>query len=158
MTRAGALALGGVACAAAVLFAPIARSASADVPVLALRLECPTRAGKGRIVCTLEVEAREGRVLRWADALVVSAPEFAPPLRSRISASLPDEGAVRAGIPIALFARGENTGVLRVKARAVVCLQSSRDACVPETRVIEAPVAVTRDAGARPESKLNEAR
>lgn len=142
-----------VAAGSNVSAAPVS-PASSDVPALALRLDCPTRAGKGRVVCTLEVEARKGKVLRWADALVVSSPEFAPPLRSRILATLPQEGAPKATISIPLFAREENTGVVRVKARAVVCEEAERDTCAPESREIEASVAVTREAEARPSPQV----
>jgi hypothetical protein len=131
-----------------------ASAAPSDVPALALRLDCPTRAGKGRVVCSLEVEARQGKVLRWADALIVSSPDFAAPLRSRIAATLPEEGASKATISIPLFAREENTGVVRVKARAVVCDEVARDRCEPESREIEASVAVTRAAEPRPSPKV----
>jgi hypothetical protein len=120
--------------------------AAAQAPSLTVRLDCPARAGQGRIVCTLDVGARSGTVLRWADALVVSAPDFAPPLRSRIVASLPEEGAARVSIAVPLFAREENTGMLRVKARAVVCAEGAPESCEPVSRESQASVAVTRAA------------
>jgi hypothetical protein len=124
----------------------VASRAAADVPSLAVQLDCPSRAGQGRIVCVLEISSRPGSVLRWADALVVSAPEFAPPLRSRRVASLPEEGAGRTTIAIPLFAREENTGTLRVKARAVVCAEGARERCAPVSRETQASVAVMRAA------------
>ncbi len=139
-----------------VLLGPASNASAtpSEVPALALRLDCPTRAGKGRVVCALDVEARKGKVLRWADALIVSSPDFAAPLRSRIAATLPEEGASKATISIPLFAREENTGVMRVKARAVVCDEAARDTCEPESREIEASVAVTREAESRPSPKV----
>src|SRR5690606_28311027 len=63
-----------------------------EPPRLSATLSCPPRAGQGRIVCELHLEAPSGHRLRWADALVVEAPEFALPLRARVTASLPEEG------------------------------------------------------------------
>ncbi len=122
------------------------RDAAAGVPSLAVQLDCPPRAGQGRIVCMLEISSRPGSVLRWADALVVSAPDFAPPLRSRRVASLPEEGTGSTTIAIPLFAREENTGTLRVKARAVVCAEGARESCSPVSREAQASVAVMRAA------------
>ncbi len=127
------------------------RAAAADVPSLAVQLDCPARAGQGRIVCMLELSSRPGSVLRWADALVVSAPDFAPPLRSRRVASVPEEGTGRTTIASPLFAREENTGTLRVKARAVVCAEGARESCSPVWREAQASVAVMR---AAPEAGL----
>lgn len=112
---------------------------------LSARLACPTRAGAGRIVCQLTVTAPPGVVLRWADVLVVRAPEFARPLRSRVAASLPEEGAAETQIAVPLFATTENTGTLEVRARAVVCPEDSTTRCLTRTRQVAGAVAVTRE-------------
>jgi hypothetical protein len=60
--------------------------------------------------------------MRWGDVIVLSAPSFAPPLRTRISAgdaSQSDESG--AEFALALAATGDGSGDLRVLARAVVC-------------------------------------
>jgi hypothetical protein len=61
-------------------------------------------------------------------------------------ASLPEEGTGRATIAIPLFAREENTGTLRVKARAVLCAEDARERCAPVSREVQASVAVMRAA------------
>ena len=109
---------------------------------IAARLLCPARTGEGRIVCELTVTAPEGRLLTWSDALVVEAPEFAPPLRERVVAQLPEEGASRVVLALPLLATAENTGTLRVRARAVSCPRTRDAACTTSSRLVTAPVAV----------------
>ncbi len=133
-----------------VLVAP-ASAGGAQAPAIAATLSCPVRSGSGRLVCELAVEVRaeatrngsESRpILRWADALVVRAPDFARPLRSRVSAKLPEEGAARASIAIPLYATSENTGTLEVRARAVLCEGNER--CRTASRLVTTAVAVKR--------------
>lgn len=104
-------------------------------------------------MCELHLEAPSGHRLRWADALVVEAPEFALPLRARVTASLPEEGAARVTLLVPLFARAENTGELRVQGRAVSCPSADEATCVSLRREVTAPVAVLRE-GRAPEGKL----
>ncbi len=109
---------------------------------IAAGLSCPERVGEGRIVCELTVTAPEGSLLSWTDALVVEAPEFALPLRSRVIGRLPEEGAPRVVVPLPLLATAENTGVLRVRARAVLCPAASEAPCATSSREVAASVAV----------------
>src|SRR6185295_14706993 len=51
-------------------------SAAAGPPELSVRLECQRRPTPGRVLCEAEIELASG-LLRWADVLVVAAPEFA---------------------------------------------------------------------------------
>jgi hypothetical protein len=117
---------------------------SGPSPRLSVALSCPSRAGKGRIVCELQVVAPEAHILRWADALVVEAPDFALPLRVRVAGQLAEEGVQRAQIAIPLFATEENTGALRVRARAALCPLRTGGACIPSSREVTASVAVVR--------------
>jgi len=63
-----------------------------------------------------------GGKYRWGDVIVLSAPPFAPALRTRVTdgdASRRD--AEGADFALALAATADGSGDLRVRARAVVC-------------------------------------
>lgn len=94
-------------------------SPAARVTVVAT---CEPRAAKGRVVCDVELESDGGRIA-WADVVVVEAPAFAPPLRSRIAmteARTRTERRLR--IPVAFVASGAGKGAVRFRGRAVVCV------------------------------------
>jgi len=110
-TSAGAL------LAALTLSAP----ATARAPALAAVLTCDPITGPGRVLCSVEVRGLRTARMAWADALVVAAPEFARPLRSRVAAPRLEPSSKSARIALALVATGEGRGTLRVRARAVLC-------------------------------------
>jgi hypothetical protein len=106
-------------------------------------LSCAHRSSPGRVVCELELEVTSGSLV-WADLVVVEAPDFAPPLRSRVG---PGEARAttndRIRLPVALVAHEEGTGRLAVRGRAVRCSESeSGRTCVPESLVTTARVVV----------------
>lgn len=107
---------------------------------------CPPRAGAGRIVCQVTVMARPQDLLRWADVLVVEAPSFALPLRARVVASLPEQGAREVQLAVPLFGTAEKTGTLELRVRAVVCAEGSQTRCDAVTRELRTTVVVTREA------------
>lgn len=106
----------------ALSFAP--RVHAEDSPFQA-KLSCPPPAGPGRIVCELTARATEGTLV-WSDALVVRAPAFARPLRSRFVAQLgsPASGA-GARAKLALVASEAGEGKLELLARGVICREGS---------------------------------
>jgi len=111
-------------------------------PELSARLVCPRRPTPGRVVCEAELEVDSG-VLSWADVLVLEAPAFAPPLRSRVGPSaLFMKTEHRQRLQLALAATTAGTGVLRVRARAVHCHDAQRAECHPTTREASARVEV----------------
>lgn len=122
----------------------IARSAAEERA--SARATCPPRVGAGRIVCqvTLTVPAEDR--IRWADVVVVEAPSFALPLRSRVVASLPEQGARETQLAVPLFGTAEGTGTVALRVRAVVCAKGSQTHCDTLTRKLEAAVAVTGEA------------
>lgn len=130
MRRLVASAVGVAAC-----FSATAASAQ-KAPTLTVLLSCRHETAPGRILCELDVEAR-GAKLRWADALVVRAPDFARPLRARIGAeqaNLRTDSRVR--LPLALLGTRTGTGELIVRGRAVVCsLQGDDRSCRAETQL-----------------------
>jgi hypothetical protein len=106
---------------------------------LSVRLVCPARPAPGRVVCEAELEVETG-VLAWADVLVLEAPPFAPPLRSRVGPSaLFMKSDRRQRLQLALAATGTGSGMLRVRARAVRCSDREMLTCR----------SVVREAGAR---------
>lgn len=117
-----------------------ARSSRADEPALSAHLECPHAAEPGRIVCALEVSAASGRLV-WADALVVQAPAFARPLRSRASIPVAPSGATSA--KLALVASEPGEGELLVLVRGVLCQpHSNGNFCAPSQVAVSAKVLV----------------
>ena len=115
---------------------------AAAPPELSARLECQRRPTPGRVLCEAELELSSG-VLRWADVLVVAAPDFARPLRARVGPSalfMKTERRQRLQLALAATAVGE--GSLRVRARAVAGPDSTGRDCRPQVREIEASVSV----------------
>jgi hypothetical protein len=93
-------------------------------------------------VCEAELEVEVGK-LAWADVLVIQAPAFARPLRSRVgpSASVMTSEQ-RQRLQLALAATAAGSGELRVRARAVVCADADARSCRPVARVAVARVLV----------------
>jgi hypothetical protein len=84
-------------------------------------LSCQPVAGPGRIVCELSARATQGTLV-WSDALVVRAPAFARPLRSRFVLPLGAPAAsVGASAKLALVASEAGVGTLELLARGVIC-------------------------------------
>jgi len=93
----------------------------ADANALQAHLSCQSAAGPGRVLCELTTKPSSGKLV-WSDALVVRAPGFARPLRSRFVAQVgagAEPGAAWA--KLALVASGPGQGQLELLARGVVC-------------------------------------
>lgn len=122
----------------------LAAPCPAEGASLAATASCERRATKGRVVCEVEMEAPEGRI-SWADVLVVRAPAFAPPLRTRLGA-----GDVRARtdrrvrIPVAFVATTLGQGEVTFRARAVLCRAGTggTERCVSEAREVSVELVV----------------
>jgi hypothetical protein len=96
------------------------RVRAADSPFQA-SLSCQPAVAPGRILCELSTRVNEGKLV-WSDALVVRAPGFARPLRSRVVAHLDaDAAALGASAKLALVASEAGQGKLTVLARGVLC-------------------------------------
>ncbi len=113
-----------------------ASTAPADTLALEARLSCDPVLGPGRVRCALEITPPPATRLSWADALVVTAPAFARPLRVRVHrAALPESGKVE--ILLALMASGPGSGQLSVRARGVVCpLEPRGGRCRPLAKTV----------------------
>jgi hypothetical protein len=114
-------------------------------PRLDVAASCERKAAKGRVLCDVEFEVAEGRIA-WADVVVVQAPPFAKPLRSRVGVldarSRTDK---RIHIPVAFIATDQGHGTVAFRGRAVVCAATAvREACSP----VEHDVAVELKVGA----------
>jgi hypothetical protein len=82
---------------------------------------CDPLPGPGKVQCIVRVRAVRGS-LRWSDAIVLSAPPFAPPLRTRVAAGdAKRSDAEGVEFSLALAATGDGDGELHVLARATVC-------------------------------------
>jgi hypothetical protein len=100
----------------------------AEPPRPPAAMSCRVEAGSGRLLCTVTLSAPAGRAVTWSDALVVSAPSAARPLRSRASSrsDRPDQ------VVLAFVLGSGDGGRIAVLARAVTCpVGPQRGACVP---------------------------
>jgi hypothetical protein len=88
---------------------------------LAAEVSCDLLPGPGKVQCLVRVRPVGGR-LEWSDAIVLSAPPFAPPLRTRLAVGdTKRNDAEGADFSLALAATGDGVGELKVLARATVC-------------------------------------
>ena len=123
-------------------------SARADNEALSARVECAPAARPGRILCELTANASSGKLV-WADVLVVQAPSFARPLRSRVVAQVAPSGAASA--KLALVASELGAGELQLRVRGVLCEQGpSGEWCGPEMVRVSAAVEVGQVASKAP--------
>jgi hypothetical protein len=72
--------------------------------------------------------------LSWADVLVVRAPAFARPLRSRVPKPKLSGNDSKTEVLLALLASGTGRGTLTVRARAVLCSRAEPAVCRPAMR------------------------
>ena len=120
-----------------------ARLQADDAPFQA-SLSCQPATGPGRILCELTTRATRGKLV-WCDALVVRAPAFARPLRSRFVAQLGTPAASGgAWAKLALVASETGAGKLELLARGVICYDGpSGEWCDP----VLAPITVELSVG-----------
>ena len=98
-----------------------ARGGAARDPALAAEAKCDAVPGPGKVLCTVRERAVGGK-FSWGDVIVLSAPPFAPPLRTRVAAGDASRSdAEGADFGLALAATADGAGDLKVLARAVVC-------------------------------------
>jgi len=124
-----------------------ASRADAEKPAFQASLSCPPVTGPGRIVCELSARATEGTLV-WSDALVVRAPAFARPLRSRFVAQLGSaatSGAASAKLALVAVEAGE--GKLELLARGVICREGpAGEWCAPVRAPLTVELRVTASA------------
>jgi hypothetical protein len=112
---------------------------AAEPPSLLVAASCEALAGPGKVHCAVRVRPEAG-AWRWGDVIVVAAPPFAPPLRTRSGVSdivRNDDTGVE--FALALAATADGMGPLRVRARAVLCGEFG---CRPAVAEAEARVVV----------------
>jgi hypothetical protein len=110
---------------------------------LVARLVCDPARAPGRVVCAVELTAPAEQRIVWADALILSTPPFARPLRSRVTARSDESSALR--LPLALVLDGPGSGLLRVRGRAVLCSRGgSRERCSPASHDAELQIVAVR--------------
>ena len=111
-----------------------------DAGPVDVALRCPASQGTGRVRCTVDATAREGRTITWADVVIVSSPAFATPLRGRLAPEdAIDQTRERWRWEFALAARTRGRGDVTVRIRAVTCVQN---ACTPWHRDVTTQLVV----------------
>ncbi len=113
----------------------------ADEPRATAAITCPRAPEPGRVRC--EVEAKPppgGAIVKWADAVLVSAPAFVTPLRARVGpsdATTHEDSVWRWAI--ALAARTRGSGEIEARVRVVTCIH---EACVRTEIAVHATLVV----------------
>lgn len=122
----------------------VGASAAAEEPQAHVDLSCRPEAAPGRVLCELKYTANAGARLVWADALVVDAPSFARPLRTRVTPErFKETSAAERKLSLGFVAEKSGVGQVRVKARAVVCSGSGdQERCHPESHDVSAELRV----------------
>jgi len=88
---------------------------------LAAEVTCDPLPGPGKVQCLVRVRPVGGSLV-WSDAIVLSAPPFAHPLRTRVAVGdAKRNDAEGADFSLALAATGDGVGELKILARATVC-------------------------------------
>ena len=99
-------------------------------PALKGRMDCRADRETGRLVCSVELEPPADEVLTWSDALVVSAPPAARPLRARVAGTGRPPRRVVLGFVLGPGAGGR----IEVLARAVTCPSGGTRACASRSK------------------------
>jgi hypothetical protein len=102
-----------------------------------VELVCRREPAPGRVLCDVDVETDHSRLV-WADALVVRAPDFARPLRSRVGVrEARSTSERRIELSLAFVATTTGKGAVETLVRAVICTpgrEGGEELCVPVTR------------------------
>jgi hypothetical protein len=112
----------------------VAAAVPASEPVLSVVLRCEPAPAPGRVRCALALEVDESLRFTWVDALVVRAPAFARPLRSRVAQRKLSGKDSKAEVLLALLASGTGRGTFTVRARGVACSRVAPSVCRPLSR------------------------
>ena len=118
--------------------------AGAEEAGVRAELSCRPEAAPGRVLCELRYMANQGMRLTWVDALVKSSPDFARPLRSRVTPErFKEAGQGERKLTLAFVASKDGVGVVAVQARAVVCSgPRAQERCRPERHDVQAELRV----------------
>jgi hypothetical protein len=125
--------------------APLPASAAPEpsLPSLTATMQCDRAAEAGRVRCSIEARAGDGRTIGWADAVLLSLPDFASALKGRIGhADATSREASHIRWALGLVARRAGQGEARARVRAVVCEAAAPSRCVPVTVEVHAIVVV----------------
>jgi hypothetical protein len=116
-----------------VLAALVTSAGAAAAPELSASMGCALEAGTGRLLCTVTLTPPADTFVRWSDAVVVSAPPGAHPLRSRVASAR----ATPERILIGFVLTEGGGGPIEVRTRAVTCPKAPRrGACEPRTKLV----------------------
>lgn len=97
-------------------------------------MQCERAGEPGRVRCSIEAQAEAGRTIAWADAVLVSLPEFATALKGRIGredATVREPGLVKWAFGV--VARRGGQGEAKAKVRLVTCDAAAPSRCAPVT-------------------------
>ena len=122
----------------------VPRAARAEEPGATATMTCERASEPGRVRCSVEARAREGRALAWGDVAIVELPDFASALKGRIGA----EGEVAADAmsrkwAFGIVAKTAGQGTARARVRMVLCdADGGGRRCAPATLDVQATIHV----------------
>ena len=119
-------------------------SSAAGPSGVTVQLGCRPEAAPGRVLCELQYRAAGGARLVWADALVTKTPDFARPLRARVSPErFAESAASERKLSLGFVASQAGVGQVGVRARVVICRGSGpSETCRPESHDVTAELRV----------------
>lgn len=126
---------------AGIFAALCARPLCADAGALQVAAHCERALVPGRVLCEVSARASSGRLV-WSDVLVVRAPAFARPLRSRVLAVLGASPEI-ATAKLAFVAAEVGEGRVLLLLRGVICNDANAAAaCQAVTQPLSAALQV----------------
>ncbi len=105
-----------------------------EAPPVKATMQCDRAGEPGRVRCSIEAQAEPGRTIQWADAVVVSLPDFVTALKGRIGredATVREAGIVKWAFGVVAKRGGQ--GEARARVRAVACEAAAPSRCQPVT-------------------------
>ncbi|MDF3070885.1 MAG: hypothetical protein K0R38_6486 [Polyangiaceae bacterium] len=134
----------GSSVAVAVVVLGWAGPSTASPEAVQAELTCRPEAAPGRVLCELRYRAAAGHRLVWADAIVTRAPEFARPLRGRVTPErFKEAGLTERKLSLAFVATTSGVDKVTVLARAVACRgEGEQESCRPAREELTAELRV----------------
>lgn len=121
-----------------------AAQAHADEPSpIEASMQCDRALEPGRVRCSVEARAAQGKSIAWADVVIVSVPDFATPLKGRLGredATAREAGDVKWAFGVVAKKAGQ--GEAKAKVRLSVCDGPGAARCVPVVVDVHAALSV----------------
>jgi hypothetical protein len=106
-------------------------------------MQCDRALEPGRVRCSVEARAAQGKSIAWADVVIVSLPDFATPLKGRLGredATAREPGDVKWAFGVVAKKAGQ--GEAKARVRLSVCDGAAGARCIPVVVDVHAALSV----------------